>query len=157
MAYKTAFRILWQPNGYNCGVMAVINAINWQAGHNVIKSKDIKGFEKILKTTKEDGTEESPMLKELRKHLYARLEYKFSKRKVDNWLRRGNQVIVLYAYNVKTDDYHYANIFYIRKTFYWGANFCNLRGMCESMSMKSLVKRTRNQTSSVIYLRKKGR
>ncbi|HLD91576.1 MAG TPA: hypothetical protein VI911_11315 [Patescibacteria group bacterium] len=147
---------LLQNNDYGCGVFAIMNAIN-KVSKRQLTLEDIPRWEKILKTDKEYGTLRTDlMLKCLRKHFYATMSKKFSKKKMDNWLDRGNQAIILYPYEGKY-ELHYSNIFYRFKDGYEGVNFWikNNKWARSSKTNERCIKWFYQEGTEIFYLRER--
>jgi hypothetical protein len=110
-------------NDYNCGVLAVLEAlIHAELPYD---ASDLAGIEYDLKTDKVYGTEEREMLKLLRQHFTVLTRKTHDADFLTRWLAAGHQAIVLYPWRFNTKDYHYSNIFSINNhdTHYQGANF----------------------------------
>lgn len=157
------FKYIPQLNSYGCGVFAVMNAINYGIYSNNCKTpqlcqKDSSNLEKILNTDKEYGTEEKYIIDFLRTCFYVTVRRKFSKKKLDKWLEKGNQAIILYPYAGKY-ELHYSNILHKTNKIYYGANVWFKRSnkwvMLKTIP-KELFKSMYHPDSLTIYLRWRG-
>lgn len=162
------FKPIRQTNDYGCGVFAVINAINYayfsykQCLKQPYDLSDVLKLEKLFGTTEEMGTEEWPMIQYLRKYFYVTIRRRFSKKYLSDWLKRGNQAIILYSYNGPL-ELHYANIFeyHQRKNgdrYYFGANFWfkkfgNIRWSLSQRIQSRYINSMYQPESVVLYLR----
>ncbi len=122
------FNYIHQVTEYGCGVCAVMNAVNYgmfKHGYGLKHQFDYKHsemLEKVLGTDEDFGTEEWPMVEFLRNYFHVTIRKSFSKKKLDNWLSRGHQVIILYPYSGK-DELHYSNIFQKAKSQVGGRHY----------------------------------
>lgn len=157
------FNYIPQTNSYNCGAVALMNAINY-LGETQFKISHIPWVERVLKTTPEFGTEEKHMIKTLRNLFKITIRKTFNKEYFDKWLLDGNQAIILYPWSFETDDWHFSNVFELKNGRYRGANFwwygeSNKWYMAKSMDEQILTKQMSLKDDNirrVIYLRKRG-
>jgi hypothetical protein len=168
---EKAYKYIRQTNSYGCGVVAVMNAINYSMAQNGLGRNrqynyfNIPELEDILKTNEEFGTDEKEMVKFLRNYFYVTVNKKFSKKKLDKWLADGNQAIILYPYSGPW-ELHYSNVYERRVTrmnceYYKGANVwwkkpSGLRWSMSRIIRRSILKSMYMHTSITIYLKWKG-
>ncbi len=158
---------LQQSNSYGCGVFAVMNALNHVNGlKKQLYFKDVRKYEKLLNCCTEYGTEEVPMMRELRKKFYVTYVKDFDKKRMDDWIMRGHQIILLYCTSKENLVYdlgeqrHYTNIMRKKDKMYYGVNFYTsfrFHHNANELFMKYFCgsKRPKWPSAHVMYLRER--
>lgn len=98
-------RYIKQRDKYNCGPVAVLNALKW-AGKKVTYASDFKKIKEACKSGKKNGTYVTALTDALIKYkLIRRRDYKSpaTTKDIDTWLKKGNAVIVRYGWWKKSE------------------------------------------------------